>query len=75
MDKLKSTFIKGLVKNGYAKDITYLQNVEDFRKDKNLEQIGYSSGKNGKTAALLRDRKTGVLYAITSRCTNLDYFT
>lgn len=75
MEKLKLSFLKAIIKNGYAKDISTVANVEAFRQDKQLEQIGYSMGVNGKNGALLKDRKTGALYAIASRCSNLDYFT
>ena len=63
--------IKRLVKHDIAKDVTTVlwEDINAIRKSSDV--IGYSVGVYGVNGALLRNRETGELYAITSRSGNL----
>lgn len=63
--------IKRLVKNDVAKDITTVswEDINWYRNHSDV--IGYSVGVYGVNGALLRNRETGELYAITARSGNL----
>lgn len=63
--KLKE--IKRLVKLGQAERIT------SPMKDTYLETVGYSVGTHGVNGGLLKEPKSGKLYAITERGTALFY--
>ena len=68
MKKCKQSYIKNLVKMNVAVDLTRC----DLQKEHfALEKIGYSKGVYGINGGLLRNPKTGKLYAITARNTNL----
>ena len=67
--------IKGYIANGAAVDITNYSHSEIQELYKRIEKdiIGVSTGIYGMTGALIKDRKTGDLYAITARNSNLFY--
>ena len=68
MKKYKQSYIKSLVTLGVAVDLA----ICDLQKEHfGLEKIGYSIGIYGLNGGLLRNPKTGKLYAITARNTNL----
>lgn len=69
MRKYTQKALKMLVKDGVALDLTNYshENMWDFMKDKALDKVGYSSGIYGINGGLLKDTKTGTLYAITAR--------
>ena len=71
MSKVTQRFIKELVREGVAIDLTHSLNRSDA--PELLYQIAYSSGIYGRTGVLLKD-ETGKLYAVTSRSTALFIF-
>lgn len=74
MNKTTQKEIKRLVRAGAAVDITAAssETLEKIRsKENGLESVAVSVGTYGRNGQLLRGRKTGKLYAITARTTNL----
>lgn len=72
--KMKTTLKE--IKNMNAKDITSLSDKElnEIKKqERRLEEISISMGTYGINGALFKGEKTGSLYKITARCTNLFY--
>lgn len=67
--KMTQKQIKDYVRDGAAIDITNygFDEMNDFLMSHDLERIAVSHGTNGMNGALLKDRSTGELYAITAR--------
>lgn len=65
--------IRGYIANGAAIDITNIGTKEAYKLCESIhkEVIGVSTGIYGMTGAIIKDRKTGQLYAVTSRNTVL----
>ena len=61
--------LKAMVKDATAIDITHGDLLKILTEP--ISQIGYSSGVYGCNGALLEGEKSGTLYVITSRTTNL----
>jgi len=59
--------IKGYIANGAAVDITNISLEKAYKLAAHTTTIGTSQGVYGMTGALLKDTRTGGLYAITSR--------
>ena len=68
MKQYKQKEIKAMVISGAAIDIT---SADEGRIPKHFERIGYSHGINGMNGGLIQDRDSGLLYAVTSRSSNL----
>lgn len=64
MEKVNLKYLKALIKENRAKDITHGTYPEG------LEKIAYSSGKSGINGGLLMD-DNGALYVIVGRYANL----
>lgn len=70
MERYTQKQLRSLVENGVAIDISHYDNdgrnsIE--QKETSYTQIGYASGIYGCSGMLIKGRKTGQLYAITSR--------
>ena len=67
--------IQGCIANGAAVDITNYSRseIQELYKRIDKDVIGVTTGIYGMTGALIRDCKTGDLYAITARNSNLFY--
>lgn len=68
-----------MIKEGSAVDLgaIYLHNESKKREQpspRNFEVLGVSYGTVGRNGALLKDKKTGRLYGIASRCSALYYY-
>jgi hypothetical protein len=72
MKTMKQKEIKNLIKIGAAVDITNKETNEDIWR--NIERIAVSRGIHGMNGGLLKDKRNGVLYAITARNSNLFYY-
>ena len=68
MKQYKQKDLKALVSSGAAIDIT---SADEDRIPKHFERIGYSLGVNGMNGGLIQDLDSGLLYAVTSRSSNL----
>ena len=66
---LKQKDLKQLVNQKIAPDITHMALDKVYELD--IDIIGKSFGTYGMNGGLFKDRKTGELYAITSRNSNL----
>lgn len=67
MEKYTLKELRNLVRSGVAQDAT--QNLPNNWEK--LERMGYSCGIYGVNGGLMKDPKTGELYAILSRNSNL----
>ena len=77
MQKFTQSQLKTLVKSGAAIDVTDADNKtrENIEKAEGYyTQIGYSAGVYGCNGMLLQGKKTGQLYAVTSRSTAIFIF-
>ena len=65
--------IRELIQRHIAQDITAYswEQAEELRKSASLETVGTSHGIYGMNGAILRDRNSGNLYAITARNSTL----
>lgn len=72
MKTMKQKEIKNLVKIGAAVDITNKETSEEIWR--NMERIAVSRGIYGMNGGLLKDKRNGVLYAITARNSSLFYY-
>ena len=75
MTKYTQKQLREMVIEGVAVDLTQasaadMQAAKD-REDGWIDQIGYASGIYGCNGQLWRGHKTGTLYAITARTTNI----
>ena len=64
--------IRSYVKQGYAKDITYMkaEDIKEIHKNENyFDEVAYSMGTYGVNGLLLKGHNTGNMYAITNRTT------
>lgn len=68
MKQYKQKDLKALVNSGAAIDIT---TADEDRIPKRFDKVGYSHGVYGMNGCLIQDRDSGLLYAVTSRSTNL----
>lgn len=68
MKQYKQKELKSLVNSGAAIDIT---TADEDRIPRHYDKLGYSHGVNGMNAGLIQDRDSGLLYAVTSRSSNL----
>ena len=68
MKQYKQKEIKELVISGAAIDIT---TADEVLIPKHFERLGYSHGINGMNGGLIQDSDSGLLYAVTSRSSNL----
>ena len=61
--------IKEYIRIGLATDITYysFDQINELRKDTWFDTVAYSTGVYGLNGVVLRDHKTGKMYAIASR--------
>lgn len=76
MKKISKKELKSYIALELAKDINCLS-VEECRALNakcDLEKVAYCTGTYGISGGLLKDKKTGNMYAITARNTNLLYF-
>lgn len=67
--KISKKEIKRYITNGLAKDITFngFSENNELREQCDFDVLAISTGTYGMTGALLIDRKTNQLYAITER--------
>lgn len=72
--KVNKKYIKDLINNGVAQDITHLS-FEDAnrltKKENGLIDMGCSVGTYGINGAIFKGRKSGKIYAINGRSTTL----
>lgn len=76
MKKISKKELKSYIASGFAKSINCLS-LEECRAlnaECDFEKIAYCTGKYGISGGLFKDKKTGDMYAITARNTNLFYF-
>ena len=76
MKKISKKELRNYIALGLAKDINSLS-LEECRAlntECDFEKIAYCTGKYGISGGLFKDKKTGDMYAITARNTNLFYF-
>ena len=73
MKKYTRKAIREFVTMGLATDITNygFEEMDNFLKSHDLQKVCYSIGLYGLNGGLLKDCKTGELYAITARNTAL----
>lgn len=72
MERYSKYFLKKLVKNEEAEDITC---VDPRRfKHRRMTKLGYCAGELGICGGLLLDEGTGEMFAILSRTSTLFYF-
>lgn len=73
MEKKTLKEIRSYIALGIAEDITRksFEEIEALRTSADLQKIAYSVGVYGISGALLQDRTSGKMYAITSRSTSL----
>ena len=71
--KLTQKEIKRFVSLGLAENITNysFEDCNILRRNADLETVGISTGVYGMNGALLKDRNTGDMYAITARTSSL----
>lgn len=65
MRKVKQSFIRSMIRDGIAQELTP-DNIPA-----NYEKIMYSSGAYGLNGGVIQDTKTGKLYAVPNRSTTL----
>lgn len=76
MKKISKKELKSYIALEIAKDISYLSAEEcrALNAECDFEKVAYCTGTYGISGGLLKDKKTGDMYAITARNTNLLYF-
>ena len=69
MKKYTQRELKNLVNIGAAVSLNNwsFEQINELRRTKSLDKIGYSSGIYGINGGLVQDRETGNCYAITAR--------
>lgn len=65
MRKVTQSFIRSMIRDGIAQELTP-ENIPAI-----YEKVMYSSGVYGLNGGVIRDTKTGELYAVPSRSTTL----
>ena len=65
METVTQKYLRSLVNNGHAIDITQSEYIEG------LEVIGISTGLYGRNGLLLKHRETKQLYTVTARSTSV----
>lgn len=65
MRKVKQSFIRSMIRDGFAQELTP-DNIPA-----NYEKVMYSSGMYGLNGGVIRDTNTGELYAVSKRSTTL----
>ena len=70
MTKLTQKEIRAMIRNGAAEDCTNAP-LETAYALNHLNKVAYSAGKYGINGGVAHDPKTGKLYAIVGRCTDL----
>lgn len=65
MRKVKQSFIRSMIRDGIARELTP-DNIPA-----NYEKVMYSSGVYGLNGGVIQDTQTGELYAVPSRSTTL----
>ena len=70
MTKLTLREIRAMIRSGAAEDCTNAPRETAYALN-HLDKVAYSAGKYGINGGLAHDPKTGKLYAIVGRCTNL----
>ena len=76
MKKISKKELRNYITLGLAKSINCLS-LEECRilnAECDFEKVAYCTGIYGISGGLLKDKKTGNMYAITARNTNLFYF-
>ena len=76
MKKISKKELRSYIALGLAKSIDRLSVGEcrALKAECDLEKVAYCTGTYGISGGLLKDKKTGNMYAITARNTNLFYF-
>ena len=76
MKKISKKELKSYIVLGLAKSIDCLplEECRALNAKCDLEKVAYCTGTYGISGGLLKDKKTGDMYAITARNTNLFYF-
>jgi len=76
MKKISKKELKSYIALGLAKNINCLSFNEcrALNAECDFEKVAYCTGIYGISGGLLKDKKTGNMYAITARNTNLFYF-
>lgn len=70
--KITQKELKEMIKNKVVEDITRIDNINELiKKENGLETIALSFGIYGRNAGLAKGNKTGKLYGITARNSNL----
>lgn len=70
MTKLTQREIREMIRNGSAEDCTNAPRELAYELN-HLNKVAYSAGVYGINGGVAHDPKTGKLYAIVGRCTNL----
>ena len=70
MTKLTQRKIREMIRNGAAEDCTNAPSELAYELN-HLNKVAYSAGVYGINGGVAHDPKTGKLYAIVGRCTNL----
>lgn len=70
MTKLTQREIREMIRNGVAEDCTNAPQETAYALN-HLNKVAYSAGKYGINGVVAHDPKTGKVYAIVGRCTNL----
>lgn len=70
MTKLTQKEIRAMIRNGAAEDCTNAPRELAYELN-HLNKVAYSAGVYGINGGVVHDPKTGKLYAIVGRCTNL----
>lgn len=76
MKKISKKELKSYIALELAKSIDYLplEKCRALNAECDFEKVAYCIGVYGISGGLLKDKKTGDMYAITARNTNLFYF-
>lgn len=76
MKKISKKELKNYITLGLAKSINCLslEKCRALNAKCDFEKVAYCTGTYGISGGLLKDKKTGNMYAITARNTNLFYF-
>lgn len=76
MLKISKKELRNYISLGLAKDINCLsvEKARALNAECDFEKVAYCTGTYGISGGLLKDKKTGNMYAITARNTNLFYF-
>lgn len=76
MKKISKKELRNYIALGLAKDINCLslEECRSLNAECDFEKVAYCTGTYGISGELLKDKKTGNMYAITARNTNLFYF-